>query len=153
PAADLRAVTIDDLPAPLRRALTERDGATGTIALAFPKRTGRLDLAEVEQMKELVRGAIADAGGDAQALHALFLLSDIDQSIWHDGPRATLLALALVCLLVLLVVRKAGPSALVLASLFTGLCALVGAAAAAEVRVNFLNFVVLPITSGIGVDY
>jgi hypothetical protein len=41
----------------------------------------------------------------------------------------------------------------VLFGLLLGVAWLIGIAAAAHVRVNFLNFVVLPITFGIGVDY
>jgi predicted RND superfamily exporter protein len=41
----------------------------------------------------------------------------------------------------------------VLGGLLVGFAGLLGVAAAAGVRGNFLNFVVLPITFGIGVDY
>ncbi len=153
PAADLRPLAFADLPAPLRLALTERDGAVGTLALLYPRETGILDLRAAGALKQLVRAAIADAGSGAQAVNPLFLLSDIDEAIWRDGPRATLVALLAVCLLVTFVLRRAAPSAQVLGSLLLGLAGLVGLAAAAQVRVNFLNFVVLPITFGIGVDY
>ena len=153
PPADLAPVRFEDLPSPVRRALTERSGAVGTIALLFPRKAGLMNLNEAEQLKSLVRDAIADAGPSSQAVNPLFLLSDIDEAIWHDGPRATLLALFFVCLLVLLVIRNFRASATVLGSLFAGLIGLLGIAAAAQVRVNFLNFVVLPITFGIGVDY
>ena len=153
PPAGLRAVRFDDLPLPLQRGLTERDGTPGTVALAYPHKNQRLDLVEAEALKELIRGAVADAGGRAQAVNPLFLLSDIDEAIWRDGPRATGIALGLVCLLVVLVVRRWRPSAAVIGSLLLGLAGLVGLGAAAGVRVNFLNFVVLPITFGIGVDY
>jgi hypothetical protein len=153
PPSDLRPLTFADLPAALRRSLTERDGAVGTLALLFPRETGILDLHAAGALKRLVRAAIDDAGTGAQAVNPLFLLSDIDEAIWRDGPRATLVALLAVCALVLLVVRRADQGALVLGSLLLGLAGLVGLAAAAGVRVNFLNFVVLPITFGIGVDY
>ncbi len=153
PPADLKAVTFDDLPSPLRRMLTERDGSIGTLALAYPRKAGLMDLHEAEQLKQLVRSSIDDAQGKAQAINPLFLLSDIDEAIWHDGPRATLLAFVLVCVLVLLVMRQLRASITVIITLVLGLIGLVGLAAAAQVRINFLNFVVLPITFGIGVDY
>jgi predicted RND superfamily exporter protein len=83
----------------------------------------------------------------------LLLISDIDDVIFHDAPRATLLALSLVCGLVLVVLRRLRASITVMGTLLVGVAMLVGAAAAAGVRMNFLNFVVLPITFGIGVDY
>ena len=147
-----RAVTFEDLPAPLRRALAERDGTVGRTALVFPRKVGRLDLDELEQIKALVRGAAAPSSG-GQALSTLLLLSDIDDAIARDAPRVTLLALGLVCLLVLVVLRSGRAAATVIGTLLVGVGLLVGAAALARVRVNFLNFVVLPITFGIGVDY
>ena len=153
PPADLRPVQFEDLPAPLRHALTERDGTLGTVALLFPRKAGLMDLRQAEQLKDLVRAAIADTRGTSQAVNPLFLLSDIDEAIWRDGPRATALALLLVCALVLLVMRSGRASATVLATLFFGLIGLIGLAAAAQIRINFLNFVVLPLTFGIGVDY
>ncbi|GAC1593969.1 MAG: hypothetical protein NVS4B10_01170 [Myxococcales bacterium] len=153
PPEGLRPVTFSDLPLALQRALSERDGQVGRIALAFPAKVARIDLADVEEMKGLVRGAFADARAPALAFNSLFLLSDIDDAIWRDGPRATLVAFLLVCLLVVAVVRRPRDAATVLGGLLVGFAGLVGAAAAAGVRVNFLNFVVLPITLGIGVDY
>ena len=147
-----RAITFADLPAQLRRVLSERDGTVGRTALIFPRKVGRLDLPELEQIKQLVRGAIPKAG-EGQALSTLLLLSDIDDAIARDAPRATLLAFALVCLLVLVVLRSPRAAATVIGTLLVGVALLVGAAAVARVRVNFLNFVVLPITFGIGVDY
>jgi len=146
-------VTFADLPSALRRAMSERDGSVGRIALVFPRKVERLDLHELEEIKQLLRGAIADAGSGVQGVSTLLLISDIDDVIFHDAPRATLLALGLVCALVLLVLRRLRASATVMATLLVGVVMLVGAAAAARVRVNFLNFVVLPITFGIGVDY
>jgi uncharacterized membrane protein YdfJ with MMPL/SSD domain len=153
PASDVRAVSFSDLPAALRRALSERDGKIGRVALAFPRKVSQIDLADVDGMKRIIRGAFADAGGQALAFNSLFLLSDIDDAIWRDGPKATLVAFLLVCLLVFLVMRSRGDGAIVLGGLLVGFVGLVGVAAAAHVRVNFLNFVVLPITLGIGVDY
>jgi predicted RND superfamily exporter protein len=43
--------------------------------------------------------------------------------------------------------------ALVLGTLAVGLSWLLGALAAGGVRINFINFIALPITFGIGVDY
>jgi len=153
PPKDLRPVTIDDLPATFRLPLTERDGTVGCIALAFPKKVGMLDPREIGQITELIRGAIARTGGHAQSVGQSLLFSDLASAIIRDGPRATLLALSLVCFLVIAVFRRVAPSTQVIGGLLLGVAWLVGAAAFARVRLNFLNFVVLPITFGIGVDY
>lgn len=153
PPADARPPELNDLPRSIRRALVERDGTTGRIALAFPRKVGVLNADELEAIRRLLRGSIAESGTSTQALAQQLLFADITAAIVRDGPRATLLALVAVIMLVAVVFRKVGPILLTCGSLLLGVAWLVGAAAAAQVRVNFLNFVVLPITFGIGVDY
>jgi uncharacterized protein len=153
PPADARPPALTDLPESIQRALVERDGSTGRIALAFPRKVGVLNTDELEAIRKLLRGSIAESGTSTQALAQQLLFADITAAIVRDGPRATLLALFAVCALVALVFRKAGPTLLTCGSLLLGVAWLIGAAAAGQVRVNFLNFVVLPITFGIGVDY
>jgi len=153
PPADAHPPALGDLPQSIRRALVERDGTTGRIALAFPRKVGVLNTDELEAIRKLLRGSIAESGTSTQALAQQLLFADITAAIVRDGPRATLLALAAVCILVAVVFRKMGPILMTCGSLLLGVAWLVGAAAAAQVRVNFLNFVVLPITFGIGVDY
>jgi hypothetical protein len=81
------------------------------------------------------------------------LIIDLVDAIARDGPLATVLAFAAVVALVAIALRRLRPTALVVGSLLLGVAGLVGAAAWAQVRLNFINFVVLPITFGIGVDY
>ncbi len=153
PPQNLRPVTIADLPETIRLPLTERDGTVGLVALAFPRKVGTLDARDIAEITDLIRGAIERTGGHAQAVGQSLLFADIASAITRDGPRATLLALSLVCLLVLVVFRRLAPTVQVIGSLLLGVAWLVGAAAFMHVRVNFLNFIVLPITFGIGVDY
>ncbi len=153
PPRDVRPVTFQDLPASLRLPLTERDGAVGRIALLYPKKVGTLSPLELHQFASLIREAIGRSGARAQAVGQSLLFEDVSTAILRDGPRATILALGSVCLLVFATLRRLGPSVQVLGSLLVGVAWLLGAAAAAQVRINFLNFVVLPITFGIGVDY
>jgi hypothetical protein len=55
--------------------------------------------------------------------------------------------------LVVILFRRVRSAALVLASLLAGMLWMGGAGAALGLKLNFLNFVALPITLGIGVDY
>jgi predicted RND superfamily exporter protein len=153
PPKDLRPVGLDDLPFSIRLPLTERDGTAGRVALVFPKKVGSLSPRETREIADLVRGAIAEAGGRAMAVGQSLLFIDIADAIVRDGPSATALAFGAVLLLVVLALRRLRPVLLVIGSLLLGVAWLVGAAAWARVRLNFLNFVVLPITFGIGVDY
>jgi predicted RND superfamily exporter protein len=153
PPANPRPVTLQDLPEALRLPLVEKDGTAGRIALVFPKKVGFITPQESKEMATLIRGAIAKSGARAQAVGQNLLFLDIADAIVRDGPLATLLAISAVVVLVALALRKIRPTVEVLGSLFLGVAWLIGAAAWGRVRLNFLNFVVLPITFGIGVDY
>ena len=153
PPADLRQVTLDDLPETIRLPLVERDGTAGNIALAFPKKVGWSTQRETQEQASLIRGAIARSGARAQAVGQGLLFSDIVDAIVRDGPKATALAFAAVVLLVVVALRRLRPTVQVVGGLLLGVAWLIGVAAWARVRLNFLNFVVLPITFGIGVDY
>ena len=153
PPRDLRTFKLPDVPETFRLPLVERDGSAGRVALAFPRKIGTLEPRDLEQITAMIRGAIGRSGARAQAVSQSLLFADIAQAILTDGPKATALAILLVCLLVVTVFRKVRPSVEVAGSLLLGVAWLVGAGAFARVRLNFLNFVVLPITFGIGVDY
>jgi predicted RND superfamily exporter protein len=81
------------------------------------------------------------------------IFADMLQAVLADMPKALLAALLTTMAAVLLAFR-AGPGATgVLLSLACGLAWLGGALALFDVRLNFLNFMALPITLGVGVDY
>jgi predicted RND superfamily exporter protein len=153
PPADLRPVTLEDVPKALRLPLTLRDGTAGRVALVFPRKVGILDSRDLEQLSSLIRGSISGFTTKAQAVGQALLFSDILSAIVTDGPKATGLALFAAMAIVFVVLRHLRPAFTVLSGLLLGVAWLVGAAAFAGLRVNFLNFVVLPITFGIGVDY
>jgi predicted RND superfamily exporter protein len=153
PVTDLRPVTLQDLPHPLQQALVERDGTAGRVALLYPRDLLPTDLRKSRAVSAVVSAAITESGGHTLAYSPLLLLAEIGAATLRDGPHATWVALVLVSLLVVVLMRRPRDIAAVLGSLLMGVAALVGIAAATGQRVNFINFVVLPITFGIGVDY
>lgn len=153
PPKPVRPATVKDLPASLQLPLVERNGEVGKVALAFPAKVGVLNPNDLDELTQLIRGSIAETGGRARAVSQQLLFADIASAITRDGPKATGIALFAVLSLVVLVFRRLKPSLLTCGSLLLGVAFLIGAAAADHVRINFLNFVVLPITFGIGVDY
>jgi predicted RND superfamily exporter protein len=83
----------------------------------------------------------------------LVLVADIVTTITEDGRFAATLSFAAVALLTLLAMRGFRNAGWVLASLTLGTLWMMGALGAFHLKLNFVNFVVLPITFGIGVDY
>ncbi len=159
PPADLRPFAVADLPPSLRRQLTELNGRTGTPVLVHPAAT--MDLwngRDVLRFADEVR-SLPLPPGTPMASWTL-LLADVLHSVSRDGPRATLLSLAGVVLLVLVAFglgKRSGRSftdaVWVLASLAVGVLWFAGLAGALDLRLNVLNFVAVPITFGIGIDY
>jgi hypothetical protein len=159
PPADLRPFGAADLPERLRRQLTEVDGRVGTPVLVYP--AGRMDMWSGRDMlrfeAELRSLPLPDG---TPAASWILLMADVLKLIARDGPRATLLSLGgVVALLVLAFglgkrsARSLKDAAWVLAALALGVVWFLGLAGALGLRLNMLNFIALPITFGIGVDY
>ena len=130
------------------------DGTLGRVALIYPVRVwanwdghALIRMSDTFQDVRLPSGELVSAAGNSSMFAAML------RSISHDGPLATEVALAGVALLVVILFRNIRSAVLVLASLLTGMLWMGGAGAALGLKLNFLNFVALPITLGIGVDY
>ena len=154
PPQDLRKLIPQDLPESLARPFRELDGTVGRVALLFPIRVwanwdghNLIRLSDVITNVQLPSGHVVHAAGHSSLFAAML------RSIAHDGPIATLAAAFGVVLMVLLLFRRARGALLVLLSLAVGVIWMGGVAAALGLKLNFLNFVALPITLGIGVDY
>jgi predicted RND superfamily exporter protein len=154
PAEGLVEITAQTLPDTLVRPFRDVRGELAPIVLVYRAEqlsywNGRdlMRLAELVGTVELADGSVVHAGGSAVVFAGMI------EAIVRDGPTATLASLAAVALLVLVLARGLRGALVVLAALLTGVLWLLGAAALAGVRVNFLNFIALPLTFGIGVDY
>jgi uncharacterized protein len=152
--AALRPLTAEDLPNGLAAGLRERDGTTDRAFLIFPKLdAGTWDAARISDYATDLRMA-ADFGQEpAKIAGSLLLSSDIAQAVRSDGPRATLLALIAVLAICAISFRSLGLSLAAVASLFVGVTLMLGSLAWTGERLNFSNFVALPITFGIAADY
>jgi predicted RND superfamily exporter protein len=120
-----------------------------TPSLKAQANAGKRQIAHARQVRAVAQQAVPTA----RVAGALVLLADIVGSIIDDGQLAALLSLAAVALLVLLLLRSARDAAWVIGSLLLGVLWLFGGMGLLGLKLNFVNFVVLPITFGIGADY
>jgi predicted RND superfamily exporter protein len=141
-----------DVPAELAWPFTEKDGSRGKIVLAYSGVSYDLSIGPqlyrftvaFRQIK-LVPGTVVGCTG--------LVMTDLLRSLEVDGPRATIAAILGALLVVLLLV---GVSRHALITIFCGTFGtllLLAIVSALDVKVNFLDFVALPITIGIGIDY
>jgi hypothetical protein len=159
PPAGVRPFAAADLPEQLRRQLTEVDGKVGTPVLVRP--AGRMDMwngRDMLRFAEELRSIPLPEGVPTASW--ILLMADVLKLIAHDGPRATLLSLVGVVALVLVAfglgkrsARSLKDAAWVLSALAVGVVWFLGLGAGLGLRLNMLNFIALPITFGIGVDY
>jgi predicted RND superfamily exporter protein len=155
PPADLRELGPMDLPPLARRPFTERDGTAGRALLAYHNSPqvsmwnghDLLGIAGVLARLPLPDGSIIESSGPAMIFGGML------RSILRDGPLATGLSFLGVLLVVTLFVRPLRAVLLAIGGLLLGVLWMVGAAGHLGVRINFLNFIALPITFGIGVEY
>ncbi|HOX44725.1 MAG TPA: MMPL family transporter [Myxococcota bacterium] len=155
PPEDLQPLGIEDLPGSMLRLFTELDGRKGLVVLLYPRREGRSIwdghfLTELSQASRLIR--LPD-GSQVRSAGVGTVFADMIRAMERDGPRAVAASLLGVMLLMILIYRRWRPVALMGYVLFYGVVWTTGPLVLLGERLNFLNFIALPITFGIGLDY
>jgi hypothetical protein len=175
PAADVRELAPADLPEKMARPFTDVDGVRGVLLYARMPEAG-----SVWDGRDLIRfgAAVREVKlADGTTLHASghpVIFADMITAVLHDGPRAALLSFLGVLLLCVVAFRRMRLRLLVIGALVVGVTWLLGVmggwdllvrhlqASGRELsegfvgaipKINFLNFIVIPLTIGIGVDY
>lgn len=144
----------DALPAALIGPLRERDGAIGRLIAVRPgpgydEWDGRVAM----RFAATIRGVHREVDGPIAIVGSAVIFADLIEVIRRDGPRVTLVAMGGLIVLVLLIVGRDRRAVAVLIATALGTVAMVAVCALLGLRVNFLDFVALPITLGLGVDY
>jgi preprotein translocase subunit SecF len=154
PPDDLRVLRREDLPLLLRRRFSENSGRLGTVLYVKPR--GDIVFADGHNHLRLSRttdNVRLPDGTVVMTASRSTIFAEILTSIRRDGPLASLVAFVAVVIVVVLAARSARLVASVLIALVMGVTWLVGWAAVAHVRINYVNFIALPITLGIGCEY
>lgn len=153
PPEALRIIEAEDLPPLLRRRFEEKNGAVGNvfyvkyrdvslsdghILLRIAKTTDNIELPDGTRVLTASRSTV---------------FAEMIRSMERDGPLATAASFVAVSIVVALATRNRRGTFAVLLSLVLGVLWMVGAAAWSEEKLNFLNFIALPITFGIGSEY
>ncbi|MEM1032881.1 MAG: MMPL family transporter [Myxococcota bacterium] len=154
PPEYLRPVTPDDLPVLVRDQYTEEDGAVGTpVYVYFDRKLSRSKGENLLKMADVLESVTGPDGAIAPNASRATVFAEMIRSMERDGPRATWAAFMVVVVVSLLATRRLAAAVAVVGSLLSGVLFTVGGAAWLGVRLNFLNFVALPLTFGIGVEY
>lgn len=154
PPAGLATFTERDLPESVRADFRERDGHEGRVVLALPNLKLNLYHAdEIERVAAVLRMISLPDGRQVESSGNFVIYSDMIRFVSHDGPRATTYSFFGVLILCWLAHRRFRRAAIVAASLVVGVAWLGAILQLCAIKINFLNFIALPITFGIGADY
>lgn len=148
------AIGIGELPEQIVRAFTELNGTRGTIVYIVPTEGKSvydahylMHFADAFREVRLPNGEVIRGTGDP------VIFSDMLINIGEDAPKATLLSFLGTLLVILIAFRGKPAGFATLSALALGVVWLIGFLALRHIKLNFLNFVALPITIGIGADY
>src|SRR5439155_17501224 len=121
----LHAIGMADLPPSLTAGLRESDGTLGRVVLIFPRLTKRLwQTAQLEgfiaKLREVAAQGVPPGSRPGRVAGTLPVSADITASLQHDAPRASLVALISVALVVLVIFQFSRLGLVVIASLLVG---------------------------------
>ncbi len=149
-----RELTIDDLPRDLTRHFDDLEGNRGAVVFINP-RPGMLlsDGRNLLRFASTIRDIRIDDGRVFHAAGESLIYSDLISIIKTEAPFLTLAALVGVIVFVFSTLRRMRISTIIVVGLLWAVLAMMGVAALSGIKINFFNFIVLPLTFGIGVDY
>jgi hypothetical protein len=150
----LAPIGIDDLPEELARPFAEKDGSRGKIVYIVPS-DGRsvydarylMQWADSFREVKLPNGEVIRGSGDP------VIFSDMLIAIGEEAPKAIALSFVGTLAVVFVSLRGRRSGLIALGSLLVGLAWLVAVLYLKHIKLNFLNFVALPISIGVGADY
>jgi predicted RND superfamily exporter protein len=152
PPDELHRLAVADLPKRIRDNFTEVDGQVGRLVGidADPDRYADGDGRELIRLSHSLEVDTLGKRWVAAATSTVF--AGMLETIEQDGPKVTLAALIGVMALVFVAFGLRGGLP-VLIALGIGVTWLAGLVGVMNIKLNFLNFVALPITLGIGTEY
>ena len=152
PPADLRTLTVADIPRELAWPFVERDGTVGRLIIASQHQ--RFETWNVRHRTAFARGVRElELPEDILVGGQSFVVADIITSMRRDGPVAIAVALIGSALAIFLLVGFSRSAAVTLACMGLAMVLMVALCAIAGLRIHFMDLIAVPITIGIGADY
>jgi len=154
PPESLRALGAEDLPPLLRERFTEVNGRFGTaVYVEIDRKLSRSKGEHLLKIADLLEGVRGPGGQVVPNASRATVFAEMIRSMTRDAPRSMAVAFGVVVVVCSLATGALVPLIAVVGSLLLAVWLTLGLAANLDVRLNFLNFVALPLTFGIGVEY
>ncbi|HEX5036491.1 MAG TPA: MMPL family transporter [bacterium] len=149
-----RKILLEDLPVSIVDNFREKNGDVGKIVFVTstdkaPLWNGKnlIRFSDMIRTNKLADGEVVTGSGES------VIFADILRAVAHDGPRAILWAFLSICVIVAFIYQDKYGTLYILANLVIGAIGMGGLMALLRIKINFFNFIAIPTTFGIGVDY
>ena len=170
PSGEIQVLGVDDIPEQMARSFIEKDGTRGRLVYIVPA-TGKsvwdahylITWADSFRRTELPDGSVVRGSGRS------VIFADMILSVVEDAPKAIVASLVGTLTIIVLAFRKRRGAIAVSLTLLLGVACMAAYVAIYEsktgvagqpfgieiesMKLNFLNFVALPISIGVGADY
>ena len=152
--AKIAPIVMDDLPEAIARPFIDHEGKRGRIVYIVP--TAHESVYNAHYLERwanafrethLPNGEVIYGSGDP------VIFADVLASIRADAPKAILLSFVGTLAVIFLAFKGSRSGILTLSVLIIGLSWLITFLSLQDIKLNFLNFVALPISVGVGADY
>ncbi|MBS2016661.1 MAG: MMPL family transporter [Deltaproteobacteria bacterium] len=153
PPETLRVLEAKDLPPLLRRRFEENNGTVGTVFYVKYRNISLSDGHNLLRIANSTDNVELPDGTRVLTASRSTIFAEMIRSMERDGPLATGASFVAVALVVLFATSNRKGTIAVLASLVLGVLWMLGWASWTGEKLNFLNFIALPITFGIGSEY
>jgi predicted RND superfamily exporter protein len=153
PPERLRVLALDDVPEMVARPFAESDGTRGRVLFVYAhKDESLLEGRYLLKFAQFIRGIHVE-GAHFVAVGQPMVFADMIAAIIHDGIKVSIIAVTGILVLLVVAFRSRRAVFGVAMAVGFGTLWMIACAALFDLKLNFLNFVVLPIILGDGVDY
>ena len=147
-------ITLEDVPEDIKKNYRELNGTLGTIVYVYSGDNASLwNGKNLIRFANIIRNNTLPTGETITGSGESVLFADLLKAVVTDGPKATIIAFLAVCLIVIFIYRERFGVIFILGTLIIGVLMMAGVIALLDLKINFFNFIAIPTTFGIGVDY
>jgi predicted RND superfamily exporter protein len=151
---NIQPISMADLPEGIARPFIDHEGKRGRIVYIVPTAHKSVyDAHYLERWADAFRETHLPNGDVIYGSGDPVIFADVLQSIRDDSPKAILLSFIGTLAVIFFAFRGSRSGLLTLSVLVVGLSWLVTFLSLHGIKLNFLNFVALPISVGVGADY
>lgn len=146
--------TLEDVPKDITKHFEDLHHQPGAVVFVSP-RAGMLlsDGRNLIRFADTIRDVVLPDGRVLHAAGASLIFADLVDAIRREAPILTLASFLCVLLFVAFLVRSRHAAWVIVLCVGIGVITMLGVAAGFKIKLNFFNFIALPLTFGIGVDY